>query len=547
MRTAAGTTTRTARRQQTYRWLLVPRRDRWPRRRRDWVPLALAAALVTGLLSVAGWKGPWLLDRTGCRPGLLPAGDVWSADGECVGVSSGSYAFGRAEFTAVLDKVKRQNAAADANPCGTGARAVVVGVLMTLSAPGVGGRAVHELEGIAAGQAQTNRPGCIHPVRLRVGQMGAAEQAAASVARVLAGSDDVVAVVGMGLSDQQGANAAAALAARRIPMVADLITAEGFDKNGSGDDAPDYTTCDPAATYPRGVGEGFFYRIAFRNAVQINQLGDYLRRAASNRLDFVVTPTTTGDPSTCTALPRVHHRFGADVREVRFDPADPTTVSQAAKRICDSDGPVNVFYAARARDLARFLTSIQRESASGLCRSRAITVLSFSDATRLRAPEVEPSLEQLRVEALTSPALRQGTVRLVYTPLADPDVLRRGPGFAALQQTFTDVGFDAADLDDGWAINAYDALTTIGTALTTLSAGRPVTPSQVNTAVGGFSSRGQSVPGAGGSITFDNNGNRSDRAPVVVQLCPAAPGAPAPHPTTVQVYPAAGTCPRGGQ
>jgi ABC-type branched-subunit amino acid transport system substrate-binding protein len=532
-----------ARRRQTYRWLLVPRRDRWPKRRQDWLPLAAVGLVVAGLLAAAGTGGPWLADRLGCRPGLLPSSEVWSAGGECVGVSAGRYTFGRGEFAAVQGRIVQQNAAADANPCGTGGQVATVGVLLTLDSPGVGGRAVHELEGIAAAQARANQPGCVHPIRLRVGQIGAAEQAAGDVAEHLAGSG-AVAVVGMGLSDQQSANAATVLAAHHVPMVADLITAEGFDQNGSGDDDPVFTGCDPGATYQHGVGQDFFYRIAFRNAVQIRQLSNYAGRVLGNRLDFVLTPTTTSDPSPCTALPLLHREFAGDVQEVRFDPADATTVTLSARRICAGDKPVSVFYAARARDLARFLNSMQQQSDNGLCRSPDITVLSFSDAVRIRARELEPSLEQLRTGALSSSVLRTGKIRLIYTPLADPDVLA-GPGrpasveFGHARQVFTGLGFAPTDLDDGWGIQGYDALTAVAAALASLPAGQPVTRSQVNSAINGFSGSGQAVPGAGGSITFDNHGNRVG-SPVVVRLCPPAAGG---RPTTVEVYPTTRTCP----
>ena len=536
-----------AARRQTYRWLLVPRPDRWPRRRRDWLPLALVVLLVAGLLAAAGWKGPWLLDRAGCRPGLLPAGDVWSAGGECVGLTGGSYTFGRPEFSTVLAKIEQQNAAVTGDPCGTGTRPVTVGVLATLSSPRVGSRAVHQLEGFAAAQAQANRPGCIYPIRLRVGQLGTDEQAAAAVAERLASDRDVVAAVGMGLSDQQSANAVAVLARHGVPMVSDVITAEGFDQNGSADDRASFAACDPGATYQDSVGQGFFYRVAFRVGVQIERLYQYSQRARISRLNYVLTPTTTGDPYTCTALPLLHRRFGQGVQEIRFDPADPTTVTQSAKRICDGGQQVTVFYTARARDLPRFLASVQQEFDNGQCTSTGITVLSTSDAERLRAAELEPSLERLRTDALRAPALRSGRLRLVYTPLADADVLAAAGsgGFAAMRESFTAAGFGPTHLDDGWAINAYDALTTVAAAVSKISVGQPVSRGSVNTTIGGFSGLGHSVAGAGGSITFDNNGNRTGAPPIVVQLCPSA-GPTGPGglilTRTREVYPTAGRC-----
>lgn len=538
-------TSRTDPRRQTYRWLLLPRRDRWPRRRRDWLPLGLVLLLVAGLLTVAGWKGPWLLDRTGCRPGLLPSGDVWSADGECVGLTGGSYFFERPEFAGALATIERQNAAAAGDSCRTGTRPVTVGVLATLTSPRVGSRAVHELEGFAAAQAQANRPGCIYPIRLRVGQLGGNEQAAAAVAERLAADPDVVAAVGMGLSDQRSANAVTALAGHGVPMVSDVITAEGFDQSGSADDRASFAACDPGATYAHGVGQGFFYRVAFRVGAQIEQLYQYSQRARIGRLDYVLTPTTTGDPYTCTALPLLHRRFGPGVQEIRFDPADPTTVTQSAKRICDGGKQVTVFYTARARDLPRFLATLQQQFDDGQCTATAITVLSTSDAERLRAPELDPSLERLRQDALRAPVLRSGRLRVVYTPLADSDLLtaQRSDRFAALRQEFLDAAFDPADLDDGWGINAHDALTTVAAAVSRISVGQPVSRGSVNTTIGGFSGAGHSIVGAGGDIAFDNAGNRVGR-PVVVRLCPVPATRPAVRPPTktALVYPRTGRC-----
>jgi hypothetical protein len=237
------------------------------------------------------------------------------------------------------------------------------------------------------------------------------------------------------------------------------------------------------------------------------------------------------------------------VHEVRFDPDDPTTVNLSVQQLCDKDQDVTAVYAARAQDLSRFLTDLDQQYQNGLCKARSIIVASISDASRIRAPEPEANLESLRIQALTSKTFTDGTVRLVYTPLANPEVLAKKnlSSFTNLQEQFTHIGFNPTDLDDGWAINAYDALTTVTAAVNTIPLdpdgnNRAITPSQVNTAIGFFSSSGHPVPSAAqGPLTFDNNGNRSDSDPVVVQVCPAT-GQP-PRSATVEVYPFQGSCP----
>ncbi|MET7999608.1 ABC transporter substrate-binding protein [Nonomuraea glycinis] len=520
----------------TYLWQIFPNPRRFPKTFVPWWRLAVALTLVPGVVILT----PALAKRLSCRPGL-PVTEVWEQAGECVGLSDGPYAFGRPELADVMTKIAQQNEAAREGSCAPGTEPVTVGVLLTLTSVGAGGRALDQLEGITAAQASANanKAECVYPIRLRVAQMGATEQAATETAGLLAG--DVVAVVGMGLSLQESADAAEVLAGKRIPMVSDVITAEGFDANGSRQDNPDYRRCDPAHTYKNGVGRGYFHRVSYRNAVQIEQLAKYLE-PARRTLKFVVTPITMDDPYTCTALPLVHARFDTrsrPVQEVKFDPADVTTVKQSAQRICASAGEVSVFYGARASHLPQFLQRLAEQSERGQCLFTGITVVSTSDAARLRGKEVDPHLEGQRLAILRTPTFTSGTVKLVYTPLADPDVLPDRGGMATLRQSFATLRFDPAHLNSGWAIAGFDAMTTVAGAINTLPERQSVTSSQINAAIGGFVQGGATVGGASGNITFDNFGNRDDSVPAVVRLCPAQGGG---EPRTVPVLPVETPC-----
>jgi ABC-type branched-subunit amino acid transport system substrate-binding protein len=473
--------------------------------------------LVVALVALAGlvwWRGEWMWDRLSCRDGW-PSAEIWELDDECVGLSEGPYAFDLDAFAPVMAVIDRQNHQAEnCDPNGTPA---TVGVLTTMTDPNVGGRAVHELEGMAAGQRQANGPGCLHPVRLVVGQIGQGGAAAVEVATLMVERNDVVAVAGAGLSDQDSADAVRVLADAHIPVVADLITAEGFDQNGSAADNPDFSVCDNEVAYSRGVGRDWFYRVSFRNAVQIPEIAK-----VTDRPDFIMVPTGGKDPYTCTTLPLIQRQFGGNVTEVVFDPDEPETVPQTAKRVCNVSGDISLVYIARARDLGLFLFSLDEAYSNGQCAADSITVLSTSDASRLRAQEPDPRLEDLRTRALTSETFTSGKITLLFPPLAASDHLREfSPNFAAFESTFSDAGFEVSHVDDGWAINAYDAMITIATAVRTLPSNEPVAPSAVNTVISGFSSATQTVPGASGSITFDNNGNRTDR-PVMIRLCPLA-------------------------
>ncbi|WP_370944457.1 ABC transporter substrate-binding protein [Amycolatopsis sp. cg5] len=497
-----------------HRFLILPSPDRpLPHRWTDWLRLAIVVVLLA-----AGIPGvPFVVNRLGCFGGVFPSADIWRVEGECVGLSDDAYAFDRAEFAAVMSVIKSQNDAA-AGKCAPQGSEVVVGVLLTMTDRFSGVRAVHELEGMAAGQRQANGTGCLHPMRLVVGQVGAYGDgnASAEVAARLARYDKVVAVAGIGLSNQRAAEVADLLAAAKIPMVSDLITAEGFDQHGSREDEPDFTGCDPGS-YQRGVGKDYFYRVAYRSAAQVKRL----KEVTDGQPDFIMVPTGGSDPYTCTTLPLVQRAFGGKVTEVKFDTDEPSTVPQTAKRVCAAAKDVRVVYVARGRDLGRLLYNLDEAQRNGQCAATSITVLSTSDGQRIRVAETDPVLEDFRVKALRSGTFASGRLRLLTTLVGGADRARADtPNFAAFEQAFTSAGFDPSHIDNGWPVNAYDALTTIAEALRTLPATAPVRPSEVNTAIGGFSSSGQSVPGAGGPITFDNAGNRTDAGPPVVRVCP---------------------------
>jgi hypothetical protein len=233
-------------------------------------------------------------------------------------------------------------------------------------------------------------------------------------------------------------------------------------------------------------------------------------------------------------------QFGGDITEVRFDTEDPSTVSQTAQRVCGEPEDVTVAYIARGRDLGQFLYSLDEIAANGQCAARSVTVVSTSDGNRLRTVEADPRLEDLRIRALTSASFATGKVRLLLPLVGGADRLTPfNPRFADFEAAFTGAGFDLAHVDDGWAVNAYDALTTISTALRTLPSGRAVQRGQVNTAISGMTSPERSVPGAGGPISFDNSGNRTGDGPPVIRLCPlpASSGARPPRTTSVVVAP----------
>ncbi|WP_157121362.1 ABC transporter substrate-binding protein [Nocardia miyunensis] len=488
-----------------------------PRLFRVWRPLlgmlTAAAVVATAIVYI-----PDIRQVFTCGHGWETSTPTWHAEHQCVGLSAGPYDFGIHEFAHVMQVIQKQNDAAAVNcPDGT---PVTIGVLLSLTDPSVGGRALDELEGMAAAQYNADDLNCLHPVKLLVGQLGDDQHGSGprEVAQAMAVRGDVVAVAGVGLSYQTTTEVIETLAAAQIPMIGDVVTAEGFDRDGSRTDNPIYDGCAARETYQRGVAQDYFYRVAFRVGAQI----DALAAIHPPTPDFVMVPTGTTDPYTCTALPLLDRAFHTQVPSVKFDTDEPSTVVQTAERVCAATADVTVAYLARGRDLSRFLTSVDQEIGNGQCTPHSITVIATSDAVRLTTPESDPVLEDLRGNALSSASFTDGRVRLLSSMIADTHRPSDDNAFLDYKKAFTAARLDRERLDQGWAVNGYDAVTTIATAVHTLHQHDPVTRGNVNVAISGYNTATHSIPGAGGNIYFDNAGNRVGAAPAVVQVCPVA-------------------------
>jgi ABC-type branched-subunit amino acid transport system substrate-binding protein len=531
----------------------------WWFKYRGYVALTVIVVLALGGI----FSGPPALARLRCGQFSLSAG-IWYDGGECVGISDGSYTFGHPAMTAVAAAGQDTDCAAGLRP-----QTVTIGALVTLGALNAGVRADHELEGFAAAVWQANRASgdlsskCQYRIRLLVAQMGANEQAAVDDARDLA-SSGVVAVVGMGLSSQQSADAATILNDDKIPMIADVITGEGFDQDGSQADHAVFSGCQSDSSLP-GVGPYWqqhwqdFFRVSYRAFTQVNDALDYVRTLPMSANYFLVQPTETNDPYTCSTLPLLttglaNDRITNDPVKIDFDTAVPEpTQDSAASAICLAKGSVTISYTARDVYLSSFLADLIEDKKNGECTPSQITVVSQSDAEQLRVPSLFN--EASRREVLTSSRLDgpNAWLRIYYTPLADPSLIGTAgkptpPGYTDLTTAFTALGISRQDLVDGWAIMAYDSVATFATALAAPPTGMPsphITGSYIQSQIQDLMSSvsPHPAPGADGPIRFDRNGNRIGSGPGVVRLCPLPPGASAP-PLTVQPAPGQpGTCP----
>jgi ABC-type branched-subunit amino acid transport system substrate-binding protein len=515
------------------RWFPVPRstpRPNWWQLSRGYLSAGVILALLAGGI-LAARRPPSPAPRCQATPGS----DIWYQGKECVGISDGSYTFGYPQVMGKIRALNRQHAScAGANGHLT---PVTIGAMVTLHALNTGIRAQHELEGFAAALFETTQGAaqlheCLHPIRLLVAQMGATEQAARREAQLLR-KRGAVAVVGMGLSSQASAIAAAVLskAPGNIPMVADLITAEGFDETGSRADGPRFGNCVTPADYEHGF-PGFF-RVSYRAKVQVAEILAYLSHVPHVGQPYLVEPSVASDPYSCTALPLIsnglaRYGMGSPLEETfSNDEADPSQQA-VTDAICHGNGAVNVIYAARAVFLSTLLNQILQRKENNQCFPRSVTVLSQSDAAELRVTAPD-KLESTRRTVLADGGFRGGWLRVLYTPLADPDLIseQTTQGYRDLLAAFAAEDFATPDLDDGWAIMAYDALAVVATAVKQIdgSVSAQLVQDWIQDASDNL------PPGADGLIEF-SQGNRVGPGPGLVRLCPAA-GPPAYAVTTV--------------
>ncbi|MER7466848.1 hypothetical protein [Streptomyces sp. NPDC097981] len=385
-----------------------------------------------------------------------------------------------------------------------------------------GDRAVHQVEGAFIAQHRANQGGTYPKIRLVLANMGSDETNWATVVdrltKMTGGSDRLVAVTGMGLSQKESIDAARSLSAASIPMVGDLITADGFDTTGGIDGGAEI----------KGL-----VRVAPNTSAQLQTIGQDLRKRPELKTAALVsapmTPNGTPDyytksleaafQSEATGLLPYVKAGGISFDFEVMDGAAKTSLDTISKNLCGKVTPDLVFYAGRATYLPMFLDKLRERQ----CRTTPITVVTGSDAATLDG----------KMPALNDP---DAPISVLYVPLADPAQLADATNpdhglFRAFADEFGRVHggqqFDTGHLASGWAVMAHDAVLTAGLAVRH-AIDPPRTPPGVRAV------RAQLylfdvtnvVEGAGGVFRIDpKTGNRkSTHDPQVVRL-----GAP-PHP-----------------
>ena len=482
------------------------------------VLLAVSVVLLpVGAVAVAAPKV--LCFGGGFDTGITLRGLFSAAEVECVGVSDGGYDFSggfadgevgdgtRARYEQVLDKIGEQNDELSGDH-------VKVALLAPLTSPLSGPRVVHEVAGLAAAQERLNAESGSPKVEVLLAHMGSTSAHWEPVVdQLIAMKDDsapLLAVVGLGLSQDETKFAAHKLAAADVLMVAGHVTATRLDPDGPVE---------------------HFHRTAFANARQFDATTKAL---AASGVDgtraIVVKSNDAGDTYASTSAEAIADQLGGGEPPYRFGSDDDGVLGNQFRIISDKmcskvdptrpDAPVAVYYAGRARYLSDLMGKLDAESCL-----RKVIVVSASDAAVLRMGEKDADAAKAWKVPDALEVVGRGKVELYYTPLADPVVIGDRPQYAPLREAFK--GHEH-ELDTGWAIMAWDALHVAVGWIRHAQAGDPDVvipkPETVELATQAtFSDEDSAFEGASGTFYFDAAGDRVDVGaglPAVVRLLP---------------------------
>ncbi|MGV4988877.1 hypothetical protein ACVB8X_40010 [Streptomyces sp. NRAIS4] len=471
----------------------------------------LRAGLVAGtLLVLAVGVGVWQVheqDREHFKEqhcGTFNPDLVTGTDGECTGVTDGSD--GSAVFGSDLKPVMTAIGAENSDIT-RGGDYVTFAFLTPLTSADANsltvGQYVAELEGAYTAVEEQNKENTRPKIRLLVASMGSSERAWKHAVDELAARKDaehLVAVAGLGLSQQETVDAARMLSKADLPMVGDLITATGFDATGSVDG--------------RGPINGLA-RVALSNTDQLTaiskELGPGPRTAALVSTD--VTPNGTRDLYT-ESLRRGFQTIAGlkkhldPTSDFGFDPrggpgAILPTISQ---NFCNTGKTIDtVYYAARVKYLPDFLDALAKRS----CHAQHITVITGSDAAAL-----DP-----KTAALHEP---DAPITVLYASFPNAVQFRSSDNpdsglYNAFVKDFTsphhNQQFNAQLLISSyWPIVAHDAVLTAATALHNAAAhgdGPTSLPNRYAVRNELYALRNNAVAGASGHFGIDAHGNRT--------------------------------------
>jgi hypothetical protein len=480
-------------------------------RRRNRAVLAVVVVLV---VTAVGFSVRTLLTSCGG-----PRSGVTKVDGQCVGVTDGSYVFNES-YREIEKKIAAENQWVDdtVNDPGTKPdRAVTIAVLDPMTVTDTSPLGVAEvrnrLEGAYTAQYRANHgtaAGDRDPlIRLVLANEGSHQQdwkrVVDQLVRMKDGEAPLTAVVGLGVSIDLTEKAAKELSDHDIPTVGAITTADQLNHTNI-----------PG-----------FVRVSPSNRDYVAALRAYLQRRPQLDSAILVFDSNSGSRGDIFAE-SLREDLTNEMRDLlkfydqgfvgKSIPSDtnPGLFQGITSNIC-AVKPKVVFFAGRKIDLHGFLDSL----GSRVCRETPMTVVTV-DAD----PGVFDGDEQ---------ALRDEKITVVYADATDPRGWVRNPAtapqhFAEFRRAYEERGFEIAHLDDGGAISSHDAVLTAAKATRVAAlalASSPKSPRAPDVAIQLLNLNTESVvPGASGTLSFSNRG--------------AGSGDPVGKPVPIQQFPSSG-------
>lgn len=474
--------------------------------RRRILLLSGAAALVLAVVATALMLG----DRFTCGG---PGSGVREIQGECVGVTDGSFEFAD-EFEHVSGLIRAENERIDA--LAGGQPIVRVAFLGTLSFEEVGPmdptRMRGALEGAYTAQIRANDTrayGDPTPqIQLVLANMGGRQGSWEPVVEdlvAMAQDEDrpLVAVTGLGVSIESTKSVAEELHRYDIPMVSSAVTADGLAHGPEGiDDAGDEEN--PASP---GV-----IRVAPSNNEYVKALRTYLEGLDEPARAVIVHDQTEPDlfVSTLKSAYDAHlsaYTEGRSVQTYRGTTVGDTPpaglFSDVSGNVCATDADT-ILFAGRAPDLDAFLDSLRYS----VC-DRDMRVLFVSTGMSMLNQE-----EEMRI-------VEEQDITLVYATGVDPrwnDAPAGSPGVPEGYPAFRDAylehfGEQDPDLErlvNGYALVNHDAVAVAAAALrmTNEQGNEPVAPKAeaVRDRLMLLNTRNSQVTAGGGTLSYSPEG-----------------------------------------
>ncbi|MDX2680755.1 hypothetical protein PV333_31250, partial [Streptomyces sp. NY05-11A] len=367
---------------------------------------------------------------------------------------------------------------------------------------------VAEAEGAYTAVEQANADGGSTPkIRLVLAGMGSGERHWKDAVDQLKLERNLVAVTGMGLARAESVDAARELSDAGIPMVADLITADGFD-TGAVDD--------------KGSIKGLV-RVGFTNTALLTAVGNEL---AGQKHTAAVVRSVTSNQSPDPYTESLYHDFLSlnglkkhllPAAGFTVDPRrGPNSFLNIIGPLCDIAPAIDtVYFAARETYLPDFLTALSQRP----CLRQQLTVVTGSGTADLH---------------LTTDALRRldASITVLYASLPTSTALQSDSNrdrslYDDFLQAFTrdhhGQAFVAAHATLGHsAVLAHDAVLTVATAIHKAATTATDLPGRYAVSDQLYTLTDNAVPGAGGRFGIDATGNRTT-APVTVNRLKGTP------------------------